>query len=137
MLCLAVSTGKKQEVAFTDSKAEVTPIVPEVELTADKVAAYVRRLQVSQLFTRHVQCACTGPSVTKLRVQARGVLVGGPGVFRADGRTHFGCRQLVSKLNPPLVTEEGVLPVSFWRGREGTATDILEAFLRTRGSAAE
>ena len=66
MLCLAVSTGRKQEIAFTDSSAEVTHIVPEVELTADKVAEYVRRLQVSHLSSRHVECACTGASVTKL-----------------------------------------------------------------------
>lgn len=66
-----------------------------------------------------------------LVLQARGVLVGGSGALRADGRSQFGCRQLVSKLNAPLVSHQNAFPVAFWEGSEHEAHDILHEMLET------
>ena len=102
MICIVVNTGRKQEAAFTDSSAEVTHIVPEVELTAGASRSYTFLPATCSLCARRPLLSSFVP------VQ---LLVGGPGVFKADGRTHFGC--LVSKRHPPLLSEEGALPVSF------------------------
>ena len=41
------------------------------------------------------------------------MLVGGSGAFRADGRTQFGVRNIVSLLNAPHTEESKAFPISF------------------------
>ena len=61
-------------------------------------------------------------------LQAKGLLVGGNGAFRADGRTQFGCRQLVSSLNP-VMDGNPHFPVAFWDCKCNNASSLLNQYL--------
>ena len=62
-------------------------------------------------------------------LQAKGLLVGGNGAFRADGRTQFGCRQLISSLNP-VMDDNPRFPVAFWDCHCINASSLLTQYLK-------
>ena len=38
----------------------------------------------------------------------------GVGLYRADGRTNFGCRVILNKLQDPFCVPEEAFPLAFW-----------------------
>lgn len=66
---------------------------------------------------------------TVTALQRKGVLVGGQGAFRADGRSQFGCRQVVSLLNAPHTHVSDAFPVTFWDAGIDCPKAILHKFL--------
>ena len=65
-------------------------------------------------------------------MQVRGLVIGGTGAFRADGRSQFGCRQLVSQISYTKEGQETHFPVYFWPFRKSDAVTLLESFLHAK-----
>lgn len=65
-------------------------------------------------------------------MQVRGLVIGGDGAFRADGRSQFGCRQLVSQISYTKEGQETRFPVFYWPIRKPNAVSLLESFLLAR-----
>jgi len=107
LLCLIISSSGKQGIAISDKAAEaVRDVTLKENITADALRRLVKYFE------------------------AKGLLVGGSGAFRADGRVQFGCRQLVSSLNPTM--DGGPLfPVAFWDGQGTEASSLLTQYLKT------